>query len=92
MYLQGNLQKLFDALYKMGVIGPVLESDWVKEIEAFSDHYTDYMDAVKVANGYQGDINELMKELKIFDDKTLSYLAIEVAREFADFHTRKTVH
>lgn len=33
MYLQGNLQAVFDALYHMGVIDPVLEMDWNKALE-----------------------------------------------------------
>jgi hypothetical protein len=30
--------------------------------------------------------------LKKFDQTTLSYLAMEVAREYADFHSRDEVH
>ena len=92
MYLQGNLQQVFDALYKMGVIGLVLESDWVKEIENFSGHYINYVDAIKIVNGHQGDVDRLMEELKTFDGRTLNYLAMEVAREFVNFHSRKVIH
>lgn len=88
MYLQGNLQAVFDALYHLGVIDPVLEMDWSEAMNKFSDHSQDFSAAVSVANRYQTDPDALMKHLKQFDEKTLSYLAMEVAREFADFHSR----
>ena len=31
MFLQGNLQIVFDALYHLGVIDPVLKLDWKKD-------------------------------------------------------------
>ena len=92
MYLQGNLQAVFDALYHLGVIDPVLEMDWSEAMNQFSVHSTDFDEALLVANTYQTDLEALMKNLERFDDKTLSYLAMEVAREFADFHSREDLH
>jgi hypothetical protein len=92
MYLQGNLQAVFDALYHMGVIDPVLEMDWSKAMDEMSDYADDFFQVLSIANSYQDDVQELMVNLKKFDQQTLSYLAMEVAREYADFHSRETLH
>lgn len=92
MYLQGNLQVVFDALYHMGIIDPVLEMDWSKAMEELPQHYNDYLEVVRIANTYQDDPEKLVRALEIFNDTALGYLAMEVAREFADFHARENVH
>ena len=92
MYLQGNLQAVFDALYHMGVIDPVLEMDWSKAMDQLSDHADDFFQALVVANENQDDPDRLMSHLKKFDQQTLCYLAMEVAREYADYHSRQTLH
>lgn len=92
MYLQGNLQAIFDALYHMGIIDPVLEMDWNKALDAMPNHADDFFQVLSVANRFQDDMEELMSNLKKFDQQTLSYLAMEVAREYADYHSRETLH
>ena len=92
MYLQGNLQNVFDALYTMGVIDPVLEMDWDKALEEIPSHFDDYQNIIKVANCNYSNINSLVEELQGFSEKAITFLAIEVAREFADFHTRAEIH
>ena len=92
MYLQGNLQEVFDALYRMGIIGPTIDSDWSKEIEGFDFYYDDYLNVLKVVNNFRGDVDQLIERLEAFDKKVLIYLAMEVAREFANFHSEKKVH
>jgi hypothetical protein len=92
MYLQGNLQAVFDALYHMGVIDPVLEMDWNKALDQMSDHADDFIQVLNIANSCQEDMQELMSNLKKFDQQILSYLAMEVAREYADYHSRETLH
>jgi hypothetical protein len=91
-HLQGNLQNMFDALYQMGIIDPVLEMDWSQAMEKAEIHRMKISSAIQVANYFQNDIDKLMNELRQFDETTLGYLAMEVAREFADFHSRKEVH
>jgi len=92
MYLQGNLQAVFDALYNLGVIDPVLEMDWAQALEEMGDHGPVIDEALRIANLYQSDPGKLAQELARFDEKTLGYLAMEVAREFADFHARNHLH
>lgn len=92
MYIQGNLQVVFDALYQLGVIDPVLEMDWSQALEKLPNHYEEFAQAVRVANSHQKDLSALVNELEKFDEVTLSYLAMEVAREYADFHAREDLH
>ena len=92
MYLQGNLQLMFDALYEMGVIEPVLKMDWQDALKEMNKNPHPLFEVMKVANSYQTNPEDLMMKLETFDEDTLSYLAMEVAREFADFHSRGEVH
>jgi hypothetical protein len=92
MYLQGNLQAVFDALYHMGVIDPVLEMDWSKALDEMGDYADEFFEVLSIANSCQDDVQELMGNLKKYDQQTLSYLAMEVAREYADYHSRETLH
>lgn len=92
MYLQGNLQVVFDALYHMGVIDPVLEMDWNKALDSMPDHADDFIQVLSIANTCQEDQQELIGNLKKFNQQILSYLAMEVAREYADYHSRETLH
>ncbi len=92
MYLQGNLQVVFDALYHMGVIDPVLEMDWNKALDEMASFAGEFFQVIEVVNASQEDQQELIGNLKKFDQQTLSYLAMEVAREYADYHSRETLH
>jgi hypothetical protein len=91
-YLQGNLQAVFDALYHMGIIDPVLEMDWAKALDQMSEHVDHFFEILAVANAHQDDVHALMDNLGRFDQKTLTYLAMEVAREYADYHSREALH
>ena len=92
MYLQGNLQQIFDALYHMGVIDPVLEMDWGSALSEMDEYADEFFQVLDVVNANQEDMETLMSNLKKFDTQTLSYLAMEVAREYADYHSREALH
>ena len=92
MYIQGDLQLVFDALYNLGVIDPVLELDWSEALEEIDIYSDDFDRAVRAANESQTCLGEMIKGLEKFDDSTLNYLAMEVAKEFADFHSREGTH
>lgn len=92
MFIQGNLQKVFDALFYMGVIDPVLEMDWTITIKEMDSNYDKLLEVLDVVNRDQGDYHTLMEHLKPFSEECLHYLALEVAREFADFHSREELH
>jgi hypothetical protein len=76
----------------MGVIDPVLEKDWAKELDQIEQFGDRFLEVISIANRHQDDVSELMTQLKQFDDKTLTYLAMEVAREYADYHSREALH
>ena len=93
MFLQGSLQHVFDALYNIGAIDPVLESDWEKMMQVFPKHHVRYEQLLASINSSQEfSVEELEQILKNYDEKVLSFLAIEVAKEFAIFESFKILH
>ena len=82
------ITKLLYALHQLGIIDPVLTMNWAEERSNQSDYTSRLAHAVQVANSYQADFTLLLTELEKLDSKTLSFLAMEVAREYADFHAR----
>ncbi len=92
MFIQGDLQAVFDALYSVGAIDPVLNADWKEisnEMKARPDLYSQ---AMKIVNDCRGDKNQLVERLMSLDAQTVNFIAVEVAREFAEFTDRKDVH
>ncbi|MCJ8276782.1 MAG: cytochrome [Bdellovibrionales bacterium] len=92
MLLQGDLQKVFDALYHLGVIDPVLEKDWSQEFEAIEKNPYQLAEIIGVVNSTMGDYQDLMNKLGDFTQDDLGHLAIMVAKELVGFHTNKVVH
>lgn len=92
MFLQGNLQVVFDALYAIGVIDPVLKQDWSKVNAQMVDDPRSLQEVVSIVNNCAGDLDTLIDSLKTLDDKKLSFIALEVAREFAEFQDRAQLH
>lgn len=92
MFIQGNLQNIFDALYNLGVIDPVLKSDWAVTEKEMQSKPTKVTSVITAANKSSHNVAELLQNLNKFDKESLTFLALEVAREFADFQTRKTIH
>lgn len=92
MFIQGDLQALFDALYEIGAIDPVLKMDWSEVTTEISRNQTLMNDLVGLVNSCSGDRQLLIQKLKFMDEKAVSYLAMEVAREFAEFQDRKELH
>jgi hypothetical protein len=92
MHLQGSLQTVFDALYELGVIEPILKMDWAAHIKEVLDGSVELDHAVRVANRCCGNRKTLVAELGRLEKKTLEILAMEVAREYAGFHARAELH
>lgn len=91
-HIQGDLQIVFDALFELGVIDPVLQMDWSQHIESIEKDSFAIRRAVDVVNRCGDDRAKLFSELGQLDGKTLELLAVEVAREYAGFHSRAVVH
>lgn len=92
MFIQGDLQAVFDALFEVGAIDPVLKLDWNKVTEEMTRNPQTLTLAFRLVNSCQGDRELLIQKLKFMDDKAISYIAMEVAREFAEFQDRKDLH
>jgi hypothetical protein len=92
MFIQGNLQVVFDALYTMGVINPALRADWAPADKAIKRNPLRLQEVIQVVNHSGGNEKELIERLQKFDQETLLFLAMEVAREFVDFEDRTTLH
>lgn len=92
MYIQGNLQSVFDALFNLGVIDPVLEEDWNEAMSELPYYHTEVDRAIKTINSSNGDVSSLVTKLEKFDERVLAFVAMEVAKEFADFHSREEIH
>ncbi len=92
MFIQGDLQALFDALYEIGAIDPVLKLDWSQVTTEMARNQSAVKDMYRLINACAGDRELLVQKLKFMDEKTVNYLAMEVAREFAEFQDRKELH
>ena len=91
-HIQGDLQIVFDALFELGVIDPVLKQDWTQHLEAIEANNFAIRRAVDIVNRCGTDRQKLFIELGRLDSETLELLAVEVAREYAGFHSRAVVH
>ncbi len=92
MFLQGDLQAVFDALFSIGAIDPVLGADWQKINAEMSKHPQVINHACASINSCGGNRNMLIQTLMGMDPKTLEFVALEVAREFSEFQDRKELH
>ena len=92
MFIQGDLQAVFDALYTVGAIDPVLKMDWSKIANEAASHQEQMWAAVKSINGCAGNQQSLVEKLHALEPLALNYIAVEVAREFAEFTSRSELH
>lgn len=92
MLLQGDLQKVFDALYHLGVIDPVLEKDWQQEFKKIEENPQTLVEILGVVNSNLGNYQDLMNKLSAYDVEHLSHLAMVVAKELVGFHTAQVIH
>lgn len=92
MYIQGDLQAVFDALFHLGVIDPVLKMDWTEVLKDMPKYHQMYANIFEIVNDCGGDVQQIMDVLEEYNEEALGYLAMEVAREYADFHSRENLH
>ncbi len=88
-HLQGDLQVVFDALYDLGIIEPVLQQDWRSRLVEIENGSPQLETAIVAANECGHDKTRLTNRLGAMDRRSLEMLAMEVAREYAEFHTRE---
>lgn len=92
MFIQGDLQVVFDALYTVGAIDPVLKLDWNEVTQDMVRNPQIMSEAFQCINGCRGNIDLLVQKLCTMDPKSVNYIAMEVAREFCEFQDRKELH
>ena len=92
MYIQGNLQVVFDALYTIGAIDPVLKADWEVINREMEKNPHKLKTICQEINGCRGDVKMITDLLRNSEMKTVEFLALEVAREFSEFQDRKQLH
>ena len=92
MFIQGDLQAVFDALYTIGAIDPVLHMDWEAINHEMSENPKHVHSVCQSVNDCHGDKSLLIHTLKNLDQKSLHFVALEVAREFSEFQDRKELH
>lgn len=92
MFIQGNLQVVFDALYELGMIDPVLKMDWHVLNDEIVKAPEKLNHVIEEVNTCAGDISKLKAKFYNMDTELLNYLAMEVAREMADYYECKNIH
>ncbi|MGZ3747963.1 MAG: cytochrome [Pseudobdellovibrionaceae bacterium] len=92
MFLQGDLQAVFDALYSVGAIDPVLKLDWDQVINEMTKNPELVVQAMEVINACGGDKDLIVQRLHRMDTRAVNYIAMEVAREFVEFQDRNCLH
>jgi hypothetical protein len=92
MFLQGDLQNVFDALYTIGAIDPVLKLDWNAVTKEMMANPQILSDAFQTINACRGNKDLLVQKLHMMDPRSVNYIAMEVAREFCEFQDRKELH
>lgn len=92
MFIQGDLQAVFDALFSVGAIDPVLKMDWSKITQDAAHNQKNLQEAFEKLNSCAGDKVKLVERLHLLEPQTVNYIAVEVAREFAEFTSRTELH
>ena len=92
MFLQGNLQLVFDALYTVGAIDPVLNMDWNKITAQMQTDMENVYQTFRKIKSCSNEYEQILTEKQKMDQTALQYLAMEVAREFCEYQDRSTLH
>lgn len=92
MFLQGDLQAMFDALYTVGAIDPVLKLDWNQVTQQAQKYPLKIEKAFHDLNQCRGVRDELVLKLSRMEPQMVQYVAVEVAREFCEFQDRQALH
>lgn len=92
MFLQGDLQIVFDALYTVGAIDPVLKMDWSEITKDMMAQPHVLSEAFHMINACRGNKDLLIQKLHTMDPRSVNYIAMEVAREFCEYQDRTELH
>lgn len=92
MFIQGDLQAVFDALYSSGVVDPILKMDWSVVSKQMEKNPIKVQKVIEQINSCSGDRDKILQQMSALDKQAIHFIALEVAREFAEFSDRQTLH
>lgn len=92
MRLSGNLQVYYDALEEMGIIDPLLKTDWSQLNTLRVLRYNDFEKLIDKMNQLNSAKDQIKKELISYDAQMIQFFAMEVAKEYAEYHKEKQIH
>jgi hypothetical protein len=92
MKLSGNLQVYYDALDELGIIDPLLKTDWRQLDTMRVLRFTDFEKLIDRMNRLDSTKDRIKKELISYDAQMIQFFAMEVAKEYADYHKDKQTH
>jgi hypothetical protein len=92
MRLSGNLQAYYDALDEMGIIDPLLKTDWSELNTLRFLRYSDFEKLIDKMNQLNSAKEKIKKELIAYDAQMIQFFAMEVAKEYAEYHKEKQTH
>lgn len=92
MRLSGNLQLYYDALEELGIIDPLLKIDWAELNSLKMTRFHDFEKLVDKMNRLDSGKEVIKKELICYDSQMIQFFAMEVAKEYAEYHKQKQTH
>lgn len=92
MKLSGNLQTYYDALDELGIIDPLLKTDWTQLDTMRVLRFTDFEKLIDRMNHLNPVKDQIKKELISYDAQMIQFFAMEVAKEYAEYHKDKQTH
>ena len=87
-FLSGDLDRVFTALYELGMIEPMLGKDWGQLYSQDHKVWKDVNVAIRKLNK-MASLKEIRGFIETLPQTVVEALVIEVAREMAEFHERK---
>lgn len=92
MKLSGNLQAYYDALDELGIIDPLLQTDWSELDNLRLSRFHDFEKLVDKINQLDSAKDKIKRELISYDAQMIQFFAMEVAKEYAEYHKEKQTH
>lgn len=91
-FLSGDLDRVFTALYELGMIEPMLGRDWKNLYEEARFQWKEVGKAIKAINKITS-LREMRSYIESLPQPVVEALVLEVAKEMAEFQERKeTIH
>ncbi len=91
-FLSGDLDKVFTALYELGMIEPMLGRDWIELYKKAQNQWSEVGIAIQKINRIES-LKDIRNFIGNLPQPIVEALVLEVAREMAEFQERQeTIH